>query len=263
VVLLTALLSLQCIPSLGTSNSSDKTDAAANAGPPDSADQVIDRCVRALGGADALVKIISFQARGTFEAPEAGLTGTVIIYYKAPARGALVMKTSDGSISLARVFNGSEGWTQTVNRNTGGGGTRAMTGPEVERLKVTADFASSMLKYRDLYRSRNLRGKQKLEEREVYVIEAIDIFGDPEVMYFDVESGLLVRSDHVEVTDQGKKKAQSYFEDYRTIRDANGAKTAFTISTFYPDAPEENNIVRLTEFLANVRVDDSIFARPR
>jgi hypothetical protein len=82
-------------------------------------------------------------------------------------------------------------------------------------------------------------------------------------MYFDVESGLLVRSDHVEMTEQGKKKAQSYFEDYRTIRDANGAKTAFTISTFYPDAPEENNIVRLTEFLANVRVDDSIFARPR
>jgi hypothetical protein len=255
-LLLMVLTSLQCAPaSVGTASSGDR--------PPANADQVIDRYIEAIGGAQELSKMTSAVASGTFEAPESKINGTLTIYFKSPSMGALVMKTSDGNISISRVFNGARGLSRTINRDTGRVVTREMSRTELERFKITSDFISSALRYKDLYKTRSLRGKEKLEDGEVYVVEAVDPFGEREVMYFDAKSGFLVRDDHVEdIPDRSKQRAQSYIENWEQIPGTR-VKSAFTISTFYPDAADLNSIVHFSDCKVNVPLDDSLFALPR
>jgi hypothetical protein len=108
-----------------------------------------------------------------------------------------------------------------------------------------------------------LKGKQKIEDNDAYVIEAVPTSGKPETLYFDVKTGLLVRKDSREISSRGERRAESYLDDYKSIPGASGAKTAFTSTTFYPDDPDGNYLVELKEVKANTPMNDQIFLPPR
>lgn len=267
-LLLTALATAQCVPVfIGPRESADKTSNAASSNSNSSAssaataDEIIDRYVQALGGTQEINHISSIEAQGTFEMPEAGMTGSLVYYFKTPNKSATTLKTSDGSYRVLRVFDGTSGWERAVNA-MGSGRTRQLAGAELQAQKISGDFAAP-LKLKELYRSKMLKGKQKIEEKDAYVIEAVSLTGETETLYFDAETGLLLRKDYTEVSSRGKRRAESYFEDYKTIAGASQVKTPHTTSTFYPDDEEGNHIVRFKEFRANAPVNDSLFAQPR
>jgi hypothetical protein len=74
-----------------------------------SADEVFDKYLRALGGTDALARLTSLTAKGTYAGYDTGdFEIPVEIFAKAPSQRTWVVQTLDGP--SYRVYDGTNGW---------------------------------------------------------------------------------------------------------------------------------------------------------
>src|SRR4051812_38528097 len=87
----------------------DAVEAFAGARVTATADQIIDKYVQAVGGAQALGSLTSFTAKGTYEGFDSDFTKVPVdLYAKAPNLRALVMHTATGDATT--VYDGREAW---------------------------------------------------------------------------------------------------------------------------------------------------------
>ncbi|HWP44708.1 MAG TPA: hypothetical protein VNO14_15780, partial [Blastocatellia bacterium] len=134
-------------------------------------------------------------------------------------------------------------------------GLRLMSGKELAAMKRDADFYRD-LKFKGLYTSLTLAGKASVRGREAYVIEAGLPEGGSDRIYFDTETGLIVRSDTEREGPLGLTNTESYFEDHRII---DGITIPFTLRQH---SGLVNVVIKLREVRHNVPIDDSIFYPP-
>jgi len=221
--------------------------SAGQSGDLKSVDAVLDKYVTALGGKEAVRKVTSAVQTGTFEAPEAGLKGTVEAYSKLPNK-SLQKITIDGIGVIQQIYDGSKGWYDDP-----AGGTREIQGEELAQFRRLSDLHRD-IKYHEIYEKLTLVGKEKVGGSDAYVIEGVPAQGKPEKLYFDVSTGLLVRQDMTAVSPQGEAPTQTYFEDYR---DVGGLKMPFTVRQV---TPAITFTVKSTDIKLNIPIDDSKFA---
>src|SRR5262249_45845056 len=107
---------------------------AAEGGADVSVDQVLDKYISALGGKDALMKVKSRSAKGTFEIAAMGLSAPAEIYAKAPNSVVLIINVP-GLGTIQQGYNGSTGWSQDPQT-----GLRDITGAELASIKREAEF---------------------------------------------------------------------------------------------------------------------------
>jgi hypothetical protein len=212
-------------------------------------DAVLEHYVQALGGKANLEKLTSRLATGIFEVPEWETKGPCEVYSKAPNK---TMNTTDfaGYGVVARGFNGTSGWSKDPDE-----GLRDVSGGELAEMKRAAEFHRE-LKLREQYAKMKLAGAQKLGGQDVQVIEATTPEGLLHKLYFDTQSGLLVRHDMQSEIPGGKMTTVVMLGDYR---DVDGVKVPFTIEQ---NNPNFGFILRLKEVRHNVPVDDAKFEKP-
>lgn len=221
--------------------------AAAAAVP--SADQVLDHYVNAIGGRAAWTKLNSRVSKGTIEIPAMNnLSGTVEIHEKAP-NSMLAVITLGGAV-FEQGFDGTTAWSNDPQN-----GVRVLTGAELDDAKREADFYHP-LDLKKLYAKMTVTGTDKVGDRQAYVVEATAVGGDPDRMYFDTESGLLVRAVNHRHTPDGVAVFQAEVEDYK---DVDGVKLPFTV---HQTSAESAFTIRFTEIHHNVQLADGQFAKP-
>jgi len=226
-----------------------KAPAAAKAEAMPSVDQILDKHVQALGGKAAIEKVSSTIITGTFELPAMGMSGSLEIYAKAPNKHATVINLSGFGV-VQSGFNGTVGWSQDPQS-----GLRELTGAELADAKRDSDFYKD-IKLKQLYPKMTVTGKEKVGERDAYVVEATPADGKPEKMYFDTLTGLLLRVDRDRESPEGSAHVESYFEDYR---ETGGVKSPFTIKIV---RPEISFTLKATEVKQNIPIDDAKFNKP-
>ena len=142
-------------------------------------------------------------------------------------------------------FDGRAVWSNSSNTANG-----------IERAAlVDADFYRE-IKLKEQYTRIKLLGKVKESFRQVYLVEAVRGSGAPENLYFDVESGLLVRRDVPRRTSKGIVNTEVYFSDWR---DVDGVKVPFKITQAIQNT---KFVITFEDVKQNVPVDDAIFLRP-
>lgn len=212
-------------------------------------DQILDKYVQALGGKAAIEKVSSTVLKGTFELPAMGMSGSLETYAKAPNKNAVVINI-EGFGMVQGGFNGTVAWSQDPQT-----GLRELSGAELADTKRDAEFYKN-IKLKQLYPKITLVGKDKVGEREVYVLEATPADGKPEKMYFDAQTGLLLRSDADRESPQGSTHVETYFEDYK---ETGGVKMPFTVKIVRPDI---SFTLKTAEVKQNVPIDDAKFNKP-
>ena len=173
-------------------------------------EQIIERYVEALGGRAAIEKLNSREAKGTFEIAGTPLKGTVESYYRAPNKFVIFTRVP----GLGDIFEGYDGnvsWSLDPTN-----GLRERSGMELAQSRFDAEFYKD-LKFKELYSKMELKGTEKMGGREAYRIIATPLKGSPEKLYFDTQTGLLLRADRVLEGPQGKTAFEIYFEDYREV----------------------------------------------
>jgi len=196
-----------------------------------SVDQIINHYIEAVGGESNLLKTTSRISSGTIELNSMGLRGTVDIYERAPNRSSVIMNLKGFGI-IQQTFNGSARWLHDPVQGY-------IKLPE-EMPGARDDFHVE-LELKRLAGSLRFNGKQKVGERDCFVIER-PLSGTAMKYYFDAENGLLLREN------------DAFYEDYR---DVNGVKLPFVVRQ---ESPLANIVIRLNEVKVNVPIDEARFA---
>lgn len=237
-------MSVPPIPALGArSNEGEKDDSAKNLPP---ADELLDKYVKAIGGAAALEKLNTRQTKGAV-ITESGKSFSLEILQKAPDHYAMVIGFPPSPVSLG--YDGKIAWQKWPN------GVFTQLGIEGSKIARTGEFfVDTGVKAR--YPRRVVVGKEKLGEKEVYVIRAVGKGEVSERLYFEVSSGLLLRRMLMTRTALGLFPEQVEYDDYREV---DGVKLPFTVRRMEINTRWTQ---KYTEIKHNVAVDDARFAKP-
>lgn len=210
-----------------------------------SAAELFKKYAAALGGEDAAKKITSRTFKGTVELKPVGVEGTFETYQKASDKSFLTMNLP-GLGDILDGFNGKEGWSQDPMS-----GLRVKEGEELEQTKQAADFyyEFNLAKY---YPEATVTGTEKVNEMDAYVVKA----DADTILYFDVNTGLLVRSDKTMISPQGKVQAQTYQSNYQEV---DGVKVPFDIKQ---SVMGMEFVMKTTEAKSNVEIEDTKFNKP-
>ncbi len=211
------------------------------------AQQVLEKYVQALGGAEALDKISSRVEKGTLSG-FGGKTFPVEIYAKAPEKRISIVHMPDNEMYTA--FDGQSGWLTGF-----GGRIQDMEGADLYAARLDADFRC-LSDARKVFRQVRMAKPEKVDDRGAWVLLGITPGQPPVKLYFDKESGLLLREMRYAQTPVGRYPTQV---DYADFREADGVKGPFrwTIAR-----PGNSFTIQVSEIQQNVPVDDSKFAKP-
>lgn len=213
-------------------------------------DQIIDRYIVAMGGRAAIEKITSRASLGKIEVPSMSLSGTVMIHEKAPDKLLQVVVINGNA--FRQGFDGTNGWTDDP-----ADGLRVLSGIQLAEAKRDADFFHP-LHLREIYPDMKLDGKEKVGDRDAYVVEGTAA-GEtvPDRMYFDVDSGMAVRLASHRHTPDGEANVQEDFSDYHKV---DGLELPFTIEQTGGSA---EFTIHVSEIRHGVNLDESEFVQPQ
>jgi hypothetical protein len=215
-----------------------------------SADEIFSKYAAALGGQTAIDKLKSRTVKGTVTQAN-GNSFQFELSQAAPDKFYLLVTTPQGTIE--RGFNGQVGWEKTAE------GVREITGAELIDFKA-ANGLFSLLKLKEQYSRPPTRvRKDKLGDRDVYVIDGATTDNRRMRLYFDATSGLLLRRTTTMPTMVGIIPDQIDLEDYR---EAEGLKFPFTARAAMVEVGNPTSTRTFTELKLNVPVDESKFNMP-
>jgi len=214
-----------------------------------SADEVIEKYATAVGGKAALEKLTSRVSIGTVEFDVMPESFSLEIYEKAPNKQCMIMDV--GQFGVFRFgYNGTVGWED--NPQTG---FSELNGMRLAVMKREAEFYRP-IKLKEIYPKMTVTGKETINGHEAYVLEVTPPDGPSEWMYFDTESGLLVRHKGQNESPTGPIMVERTMSDYHEV---DGIKLPFTT---YVSRPDFSSTIRLSEVKQNVPVEDSKFDKP-
>ncbi|HET7873802.1 MAG TPA: c-type cytochrome, partial [Terriglobales bacterium] len=211
-------------------------------------EQVAQAYEKAIGGKEAIQKL----ATRTLKATAVGFQGQkfqIEAWQKAP--GMLVQSiTFPNGQTRVQIFDGQSGWIKTDR------GVNQISGPDLAGLRVVSRFDRDLAPLADLANAR-VTGIEKIDGHECYVVRGLHSDKDfSDRLYFDKQSGLLLRRTSAQRTILGQVSDNTDYSDYK---DVQGVKVAFTIKR----TTSENVLTRTLEKIEfNQPVDDSKFARP-
>jgi photosynthetic reaction center cytochrome c subunit len=218
------------------------------------ADQILDKYIQAVGGAAALAKFTSFTAKGTYEGFDSDFGQVPVdVYAKVPNLRATVvhMKAGDNSTT----YDGHEAWSA--------GPAALVPVPLVPLLKADLEGASL-----DAQLAFPGQIKQVLTDwragfppldvdgRPVDVIDGKLASGARIKLYFDQQTGLLVRQARFADTAVGTVATHVIYSDYRAV---GGVKIPFKWQTTWVDG---QSTINLTSVQPNAAVDAAKFGKP-
>jgi photosynthetic reaction center cytochrome c subunit len=220
--------------------------AAPPPGPAATADDILAKYVNALGGADAMKKITSRSAKGTITAM--GSESSIDLLTKAPNKRVSISHSASGDSFTA--FDGTAGWMGN-------------TGRPARDMSTYSSFASGLdaefylgLRLKEMFPQLRAGRPTDVAGVRCQVLSGTKAGVGQVSLYFDANSGLLMRVVRSEITPLGRNLTQIDYADYREV---DGVKTPWRWTLSRPNG---RFTIQLKELKDNVAVDDSKFAKP-
>jgi outer membrane lipoprotein-sorting protein len=220
------------------------TPAAATPAP--TAENILDKYVDALGGAEAMKKITSRAAKGTILA--GGAETPIELFTKAPNKRISITHSPNGDSMTA--FDGTAGWLGNTGRPA-----REMSPAESEAAGLDAEFYLG-LRLKEIFAQLRPGRREEIGGVQCLTLTGTRPDKPPVRLYFDAQSGLLLRVIRYGETPLGRNPTQIDYADYRQV---DGVKIPFRWTLARPN---NRFTIQLADVKSNVPVDDAKFAKP-
>jgi len=223
-------------------------------------DQIIAKYIEALGGEQAIQKVTSRVVTATQDIPT-GPGGVIPTparmerYQKAPNLLLNVYRTDKYSISNG--FDGTASWAQDAR-----GRVNQPVKLEQIRARRNADFQEP-LHLKQEYSEMKVDSIEKVNGRDTYVVIGYPQEKIPERLYFDTQTGLLLRKITVVPTAAGDSPYRVDYDDYRDT--GSGVKYPFLIHMEPGGSRTElvaHSTIHVQQVRDNVAIDDAKFIKP-
>jgi outer membrane lipoprotein-sorting protein len=232
---------------------------AASAANAQTADELIEKHLAAMGGRETLKKITSEVAFGTISVSVQGtdIGGPIEIYHKAPNKARTYFKLDLSAMGAGEMIvdQRCDGKTAVALNNMQG--DREVTGSQLQNL-LNQTFPTPLLDYKGAGAKVELAGKEKLNGRDVFVVVYTPKSGPASRQYFDAETFLLTRVvAKLDVPELGGETEQTVdASDYRVV---DGMKVPFAL---HIQNPAQAIGISLNKVETNRAIDDAMFAKP-
>jgi photosynthetic reaction center cytochrome c subunit len=228
----------------------DDVIAAAQGAP--SADSILDKYIKALGGPAQLAKLTSFAARGTYQGYGDPEKRQVDVYARSPRQRATVVHGSDGDSST--IYGNGAAWLAapiTERPVT----VQALTAGDLEAARIEAELTFPG-RIKQVFTTWRVGLTTTIDDRNVQVVQGSGTGRGMATFYFDKESGLLVRLVRYADSAVGRIPMQTDYADYREVA---GVKLPFRWMYTWLDG---RYTIELSNLRPNVAISPARFAKP-
>lgn len=224
-------------------------EAAATQSAHPSAESIIEKSIEATGGRDAYKKHNTRMMKGKLEMASMNMQGTVEMYQARPGKMYTITNMQAMGTSEEGV-NGDVAWQKHPMM-----GVKIKEGEEKIMSLRSADFDFG-LNWRKHYAQVETVDKIDLDGKAVYVVKMTPPEGPVETRYYEVDSGLHVKTDLEVDTPMGKMAMEMLLSDYT---DTGGVKVA---SKMIQRVMGQDVVVTFEEIKHNVEIPDEKFELP-
>ena len=228
----------------------DEPDIVTPAAGAPPVDQILDKYIQALGGAQRLTAITSFVAKGISLGYGPEGQRPIEVLAKAPRQRTVILHTLDGD--NVTTYDGRSGWISAPHKPLP---LFAMTGGDLEGARLDAELAFPA-QIKQALTGWRVGLASSIDDRDVEVVQGTSPGGSLATLYFGKESGLLVRQVRYADSPVGRMPTQVDYSDYR---DVSGVKMPFKWKVTWLDGLES---VELTELRTNVAIEAVRFGKP-
>jgi hypothetical protein len=234
----------------------DEVEMLPGARPAATAEQILDKYIQAVGGAAALAKLTSYTAKGTYEGFDSDFGKVPVdVYAKAPDMRTTVAHMIAGDSTSS--YDGREAWSA---------GPSTLVPVPVMPL-LGADLAGIRLEAQLFFPSQIKQVLSNwqvgfpaltIDNKPVQVVQGSMAEGGRVKLYFDRQTGLLVREVRYSPTAIGPVATHTVYSDYRLVPSL-GVKVPYQWQVTWVDG---QYTINLTGFQPNVPIDAAKFAKP-
>jgi hypothetical protein len=210
-------------------------------------DQILEKYVASLGTKEAAGKITSRYIKASRIEKDGKTTEVEEIWTKG---NKSLMSTKYPSAEVVEVFNGTSAWKKA---NADAVALPAFQSDQIKRDAMI--FGNPDLK--TVYTRMDYRFADRIDGRDVYMVQATTAENQRDRLYFDAASGALVRRVAATPTIVGQFQ---YQVDYADFKDFGGVKLPTTIKFAFPAVSWTRKIIEVKN---NVPVDDAKFGVPK
>src|SRR5579864_9035629 len=216
--------------------------------PPDlpKPEEIAQKYVAALGGADAISKLNSLSEHGSINL--GGREFQMDVMIKSPNRIATITHFP-GADSIS-TSDGKTGWMLFP-----GSPARSMTAADVDAARLDADLHFA-LDLKTAFTELQVEKKIKIADKDVIMLVGKRVGMPPVELYFDAQTGLLVRTVRYESSALGLNPNQIDYSDYR---DVAGVKIPFHWTSAFPTG---RSAVQIATAEPNAPIRDDVFSKP-
>jgi hypothetical protein len=213
--------------------------------PTETLDQIVQKYVQAVGGQSAWAQAKTLVREGTTTSQ---MQQTSPIKVQEKVSGEYRIEGQGPQGPTVRVYDGKEGWAVQ------GGNTRPLEGLQLQQASRLADFGLPV-NLQQRYKNLQVRRYVNLDGVNTILVTGERFPDVTEQLYFDRESGLLVRRVIATKTVLGNLSEQVDYTDYR---DVSGVKIPFQVryATW-----NQLNTQKFTDVKLNAPVEDAAFKR--
>jgi hypothetical protein len=208
--------------------------------------------IEAVGGAQQLAKLNSFSAKGTYSGFDTDFHKVPAeIFAKAPNQRAMTNHLPGGDDTT--TYDGREAWVAAADKPQP---LIMLTGGELDGAKLDADLSFPALLKQGLSKWHAGFPPVTIDDRAVQVVEGTAAGGTHVKLFFDKQSGLLVRQARFIDTMVGLVPLHVDYSDYRAV---SGVKMPFKWTVTWVDG---QSTTELTDVQPNVAVPAAKFTKP-
>ena len=212
---------------------------------------VLDREIEAIGGEERYLKIKNFVATGIFSMPAMGINGPIVRTELAPDKLHMLIQFG-GMGEMQQATDGTVAWAIPP----GGDTPQKLEGEDGQQMIERAQFYNRVHP-RKLYESAKVTGTESVNGEPCYRVSLVTKEGTNSLSYYNIESGLMVKS-----MARSTPEAETFdtVVEFSDFRDIDGIVHAFVMK----QSVQGNEFTITFESIEHdAEIDQSIFSMPK
>jgi hypothetical protein len=219
---------------------------------PSAVDQILNKFIQAVGGAQQLGKLTSFTAKGTYSGFDTEFQKVPVeVFAKAPNELTTVVHVTAGDDTT--TYDGHEAWIAATNKPVP---LIMLTAGDLDGAKLDAELAFPAMIKQSLNNWHTGFPPVKISDRDAQVVQGTTAGGTRVKLFFDKNSGLLVRQVRFVNTPVGLIPLRVDYSDYRAVA---GVKMPFHWTVTWVDG---QSTTELSAVQPNATVAEAKFMKP-
>lgn len=213
------------------------------------AKEILAKMIEAQGGKKVFENTKDITMSGTFDLVQQGLSGSVTVYKKEPDKRRMDFEVM--GMVVTQAYDGKTAWQ--INPQTGS--IEEMPEQQAAEMKRDAMPLVSILYPEKYGLSFALKEKEKIEDKDYFVLEMTFPDGFKATLYIDPETYLIYKTKAKAMGQMGVEvESEQFASDYKKVI---GMMMAHSITVF--NDGEEYLSVTITEVSFNTGLEDSLF----